>query len=119
MKKTIDLLNEVTAMGFNRERALADIDASLDNEIGFENSIDRGLYGKGRFCNAFFARREKDIYVPIAAFFHGGRNGPFSVPVEQLARHEYINSRKRNDERTGICYALEGRSLCRIRNRRI
>ncbi len=33
MKKTIDLLNEVTAMGFDREDALADIDASLDEEL--------------------------------------------------------------------------------------
>lgn len=33
MKKTIDLLNEVVKMGFNREDALADIDASLDAEL--------------------------------------------------------------------------------------
>lgn len=33
MKKTIDLLNEVTAMGFDREDALADIDVSLDAEL--------------------------------------------------------------------------------------
>lgn len=33
MKKTIELLNEVTAMGFNREKALRDIDASLDEEL--------------------------------------------------------------------------------------
>jgi hypothetical protein len=33
MKKTIDLLNEVVAMGFGREQALADIDASLDSEL--------------------------------------------------------------------------------------
>lgn len=37
MKKTNDLLNEVVTMGFNREKALESIDASLDNEIGFEN----------------------------------------------------------------------------------
>lgn len=40
MKKTIDLLNEVVAMGFSRERALSDIDASLDEELGFENRTD-------------------------------------------------------------------------------
>lgn len=40
MKKTIDLLNEVLAMGFSRERALSDIDASLDEELGFENRTD-------------------------------------------------------------------------------
>lgn len=40
MKKTIDLLNEVVAMGFSRERALSDIDASLDEELGFENRIE-------------------------------------------------------------------------------
>lgn len=40
MKKTIDLLNEVVAMGFNRERALSDIDASLDEELGLENRTD-------------------------------------------------------------------------------
>lgn len=33
MKKTIDLLNEIVAMGFGRERALTDIDASLDEEF--------------------------------------------------------------------------------------
>ena len=32
-KKTIDLLNEVVALGFDREDALADIDASLDAEL--------------------------------------------------------------------------------------
>ena len=33
MKKTIDLLNEVVALGFDRGDALADIDASLDAEL--------------------------------------------------------------------------------------
>ena len=33
MKKTIDLLNAVVEMRFNREQALADIDASLDAEL--------------------------------------------------------------------------------------
>lgn len=33
MKKTIDLLNEVVALGFDREDALADIDISLDSEL--------------------------------------------------------------------------------------
>lgn len=33
MKKTIDLLNEVVTMGVERERALRDIDASLDAEL--------------------------------------------------------------------------------------
>lgn len=33
MKRTIDLLNEVVALGFNREDALADIDVSLDAEL--------------------------------------------------------------------------------------
>ena len=33
MKKTIDLLNEVVAMGFDREEALEAIDASLDAEL--------------------------------------------------------------------------------------
>lgn len=40
MKKTIDLLNEIVTMGFSRERALSDIDASLDEELGFENRTD-------------------------------------------------------------------------------
>ncbi len=40
MKKTIDLLNEVVDMGFDREKALTDIDASLDSELGFENRKD-------------------------------------------------------------------------------
>ena len=33
MKRTIDLLNEVVALGFDREDALADIDTSLDAEL--------------------------------------------------------------------------------------
>lgn len=37
MKKTIDLVNEVMALGFDHEEALEGIDASLDNEVGFEN----------------------------------------------------------------------------------
>lgn len=40
MKKTIDLLNEVIAMGFSRKRALSNIDASLDDVLGFENRND-------------------------------------------------------------------------------
>ena len=33
MKKTIDLLEEVVKMGFEKEKALSDIDASLDEEL--------------------------------------------------------------------------------------
>lgn len=33
MKKTIDLLEEAVKMGFEREKALRDIDASLDEEL--------------------------------------------------------------------------------------
>ena len=35
--KTIELLDKVVELGFNREKALADIDASLDEIIGAEN----------------------------------------------------------------------------------
>jgi hypothetical protein len=35
--KTLVLLDEAVNLGFDREKALADIDASLDNELGFEN----------------------------------------------------------------------------------
>lgn len=35
--KTLELLNKVAGMGINREKALADIDASLDEAIGVEN----------------------------------------------------------------------------------
>ena len=35
--KTIKLLNKVVKLGFDREKALADIDASLDEIIGAEN----------------------------------------------------------------------------------
>lgn len=35
--KTIELLNKVVKLGFDREKALADIDASLDEAIGVEN----------------------------------------------------------------------------------
>ena len=37
MKKTIDLLEQVVNMGYNREKALKDIDACLDQIIGYEN----------------------------------------------------------------------------------
>ena len=37
MKTTLDLLNEVVAMGFNRAESLESIDASLDDVFGFEN----------------------------------------------------------------------------------
>ena len=35
--KTIELLNKVVGLGFSREKALADIDASLDEAIGVKN----------------------------------------------------------------------------------
>ena len=35
--ETIELLNKVVGLGFSREKALADIDASLDEIIGAEN----------------------------------------------------------------------------------
>ena len=35
--KTAELLNKVVELGFSREKALADIDASLDEAIGAEN----------------------------------------------------------------------------------
>ena len=35
--KTIELLNKAVELGFNREKALADIDTSLDEIIGAEN----------------------------------------------------------------------------------
>ena len=49
MKKTIELLNEVVTMGFGREQALADIDASLDAELKerhplTEEEIPENLY---------------------------------------------------------------------------
>jgi hypothetical protein len=49
MKKTIELLNEVVAMGFSREKALRDIDASLDEELAerkplMEEEIPDQLY---------------------------------------------------------------------------
>lgn len=37
MKKTIDLLNEIIEMGFEKEEVLREIDAVLDERIGFEN----------------------------------------------------------------------------------
>ena len=35
--RTLDLLNKVVKLGIDREKALADIDASLDEIIGAEN----------------------------------------------------------------------------------
>lgn len=37
MKKTFDLLEEAVKMGFEKEKALSDIDASLDEELRTEN----------------------------------------------------------------------------------
>ena len=37
MKKTVDLLNEVVAMGFGKEEALESIDSALDEVFGYEN----------------------------------------------------------------------------------
>ena len=37
MKKTIDLLNEIVELGFDRDYALSGIDASIDDAIGFKN----------------------------------------------------------------------------------
>lgn len=37
MKKTMDLLNQVVTMGFAKEEALKQIDASLDEFIRLEN----------------------------------------------------------------------------------
>lgn len=37
MKTTLDLLNEVVELGFDKEKALESIDAALDQELGFEN----------------------------------------------------------------------------------
>lgn len=39
MKKTIDLLNEVIAMGFSREEALESIDAALDHEAALKAGL--------------------------------------------------------------------------------
>lgn len=35
--KTIELLNKAVELGYDREKVLADIDASIDNVIGAEN----------------------------------------------------------------------------------
>lgn len=61
MKKTIDLLNAVVEMGFNREQALADIDASLDAELEerqplMEEEIPEGLYNN--ILNGFAQEKE-------------------------------------------------------------
>lgn len=37
MKTTENLLEEVIELGFNKDAALESIDASLDEELGFEN----------------------------------------------------------------------------------
>ena len=49
MKKTIDLLEEAVKMGFEKEKALSDIDASLDEELAerkplMEEEISDQLY---------------------------------------------------------------------------
>lgn len=54
MKKTIDLLEEAVKMGFEREKALSDIDASLDEELAerkplMEEEIPDQLYEDSLF----------------------------------------------------------------------
>ena len=39
MRTTFELLNNVIELGFEREYALASIDASLDDELGIENRL--------------------------------------------------------------------------------
>lgn len=61
MKKTIDLLNKAVEMGFDREQALADIDASLDAELEerkplMEEEIPEGLYND--ILNGFAQEKE-------------------------------------------------------------
>lgn len=63
MKKTIDLLNAAVEMGFNREQALADIDASLGVELEerkplMEEEIPEGLYND--ILNGFAQEKEMD-----------------------------------------------------------
>jgi hypothetical protein len=63
MKKTIDLLNTVVSMGFGREQALADIDASLDAELEerhplMEEEIPEDLYNG--ILGGFVQERELD-----------------------------------------------------------
>lgn len=64
MKKTIDLLNEVTEMGFGREQALTDIDASLDSELEerkplMEEEIPEILYND--ILEGFRADKEMNV----------------------------------------------------------
>lgn len=63
MKKTIDLLNKAVEMGFDREQALADIDASLDAELEerhplMEEEIPEDLYNG--ILGGFVQERELD-----------------------------------------------------------
>lgn len=37
MKTTLELLNKVIELGFDKDEALESIDASLDDEFGYEN----------------------------------------------------------------------------------
>lgn len=64
MKKTIDLLNKAVEMGFNREQALADIDASLDAELEerqplMEEEINESLYND--ILDGFRADKEANL----------------------------------------------------------
>lgn len=64
MKKTIDLLNAVVAMGFDREQALTDIDASLDSELEerkplMEEEIPESLYDD--ILEGFRADKEMNV----------------------------------------------------------
>lgn len=37
MKTTLELLNEVLTLGFNKDEALESIDMALDDEFGYKN----------------------------------------------------------------------------------
>lgn len=64
MKKTIDLLDAAVEMGFSREQALADIDASLDAELEerqplMEEEISESLYND--ILDGFRADKEANL----------------------------------------------------------
>ena len=124
MKKTIDLLNEAMELGFDRETALESIDASLDNEVGFENR--KPLMEEARSCTKAFSkdsgrrpRHERrqtcrahghgSIQDPSlggrngknissAAIFHSDRDGAFTVWMERISSYDGFSRRKRDSE---------------------
>lgn len=63
--KTIELLNKVVELGFDREKSLTDIDACLDEVMGVENrkSLDEEEINDKLACDILFGFECNIVYT--------------------------------------------------------